>query len=44
MNNPDYTVTLTLKEWQRIEEVIKYSEPKIARRINASMTLAATNA
>lgn len=39
MSNPKWTVTLTLKDWQRIEELVKYAEPRIVRDINKSMTL-----
>lgn len=36
---PMWSATLTIKEWNKIEELIKYAEPKIARRIVDSLTL-----
>jgi hypothetical protein len=38
-NNPKWTATLRLRDWQRIEELIKYAEPRIAREIVKTMEL-----
>jgi hypothetical protein len=39
-NNPKWTATLRLRDWQRIEELLKYAvEPRIAREIRKTMEL-----
>jgi hypothetical protein len=38
-NNPKWTATLRLRDWQRVEELVKYAEPRIAREINKTMEL-----
>ena len=39
-NNPKWTATLRLRDSQRVEELVKYAEPRIAREINKTMELA----
>lgn len=38
-NNPKWTATLRLRDWQRVEELVKYAEPRIAREISKTMEL-----
>ena len=38
-NNPKWTATLRLSDWQRVEELVKYAEPRIAREITKTMEL-----
>lgn len=39
-NNPKWTATLRLRDWQRVEELVKYAEPRIAKEISKTMELA----